>query len=292
MSATITTPEVHSRPYLIEAGELNQRLKDGQRTVILDIRFRPDRADGRPAYREGHIAGAAYVDLPLDLAGQPVGFSGRRPLPEISVLQRDARRWGINKGDTVVVYDDNRGLQAGRAWWVLRWAGISDVRLLNGGLTAWVAAGLPLTERIALPDAGNVELSAGHLRDISADEAASRPHSGVLLDARSRDQYDGNPGDFSDRETGHIPGAVSLPATEYLGADGRILPAETIRARLAHANAAGEKPIGIYCGGGVAGAFSTLVLASAGIDAELFVGSWSAWSSDPSRPVEKTSCAA
>ncbi len=278
--------------HLIEADELNRRLVEGRRTVLLDVRFRPDLPDGRPAYREGHIAGAVYVDLPLELAGTPVGFSGRRPLPPISYLQRDARRWGINNGDTVVVYDDNRGLQAGRAWWVLRWAGLADVRLLNGGLAAWKAAGLPLTERITLPDPGNVDLSAGNLRDISADEAAARPASGVLLDARSREQYDGNPGDFADRETGHIPGAVSLPATDYLGADGRILPAEAIRARLHIANATDQKNIGVYCGGGVAGAFSTLVLASAGIDVDLFVGSWSAWSSDPARPVEKTSRAA
>ena len=289
MSAPISDDLRHR--YLIEANELHERLKSRQRTIILDIRFRPDRPDGRPAYREGHIEGAVYVDLPLELAGTTNGFSGRRPLPLISDLQRDARRWGINNGDAVVVYDDNRGLQAGRAWWVLRWAGLTDVRLLNGGLDAWTAAGLALTERVPLPDPGNVELSGGHLPDLTADEAAKHPFSGALFDARSRDHYDGDPKNPFDRETGHIPGAQSLPATDYLAADGRIAPPETIRALLKRANPAG-KSIGVYCGGGVAGAFSTLVLASAGIDASLFVGSWSAWSSDPSRPVEKTSRAA
>jgi thiosulfate/3-mercaptopyruvate sulfurtransferase len=287
----MSAPDEVRHRHLIEANELNERLKNGQRTIILDIRFRPDRADGRPAYREGHIAGAVYVDLPLELAGTTQGFSGRRPLPLISDLQRDARRWGINKGDAVVVYDDNRGLQAGRAWWVLRWAGLTDVRLLNGGLAAWTGAGFPLTERVQLPDPGDVELSAGHLPDISADEAAKHPIAGVLFDARSRDHYDGDPKSPSDRETGHIPGAHSLPATEYLAADGRIASPETIRALLKRANPAG-KDVGVYCGGGVAGAFTTLVLASVGVDASLFVGSWSAWSSDPSRPVEKTSRAA
>jgi len=276
------------RRVLIEADELHQRLREGKRTILLDIRFRPDRPEGRPAYRAGHIADAVYVDLPTELAGASSGFSGRRPLPKISDLQRDVRRWGINTGDTVVVYDDNRGLQAGRAWWVLRWAGVSDVRLLNGGLAAWSAAGLPVTERVPLPDPGNVELSAGHLTQLDADGASAVPSSGVLLDARSRVQYDGNPADPADRETGHIPGAYSLPATEYLDADGRIAPAQAIRARLKAANVAADKPIGLYCGGGVAGAFSTLVLASVGFDAALFVGSWSAWSSDPRRPVERT----
>jgi thiosulfate/3-mercaptopyruvate sulfurtransferase len=279
------------RRYLIEADELHQRIGQGRRTVILDIRFRPDRPDGRPAYRAGHIPGAVYVDLPIELSGEPSGFSGRRPLPSISDLQRDARRWGINDGDAVVVYDDNRGLQAGRAWWVLRWAGIADVRLLNGGLDTWKAAGFPLTETIRLPDPGNIVLSAGHLSDIDADQAASRARVGVLLDARSREHYDGDPATPAERSVGHIPGALSLPATEYLAADGRIASPEVIKDRL-KTTTAGDKEIGVYCGGGVAGAFSALVLASIGINTDLFVGSWSAWSSDPSRPVETTSKAA
>lgn len=284
-----TNDDLRSR-HLIEADELHRRIESGQRTVILDIRFRPDRPDGKPAYREGHIDDADYVDLPTELAGKTVGFSGRRPLPNIADLQRDARRWGINNGDTVVVYDDNRGLQAGRAWWVLRWAGIEDVRLLNGGLAAWRAANLPLTERIPLPEFGNVVLSAGHLPDIDADTAAAAPASGVLIDARSREHYDG--ANASDREHGHIPGALSFPATDYLAADGRIASDDQIRARLKVANVVTDKPISVYCGGGVAGAFSTLALATVGIDAKLFVGSWSAWSSDPSRPVERTTRAA
>lgn len=289
---TTNTQDLRQR-HLIEADELSRRLQDGKRTVILDIRFRPDRPDGRPAYREGHIAGAVYVDLPTELAGTSAGFSGRRPLPAIGDLQRDVRRWGIDNDDAVVVYDDNRGLQAGRAWWVLRWAGLKDVRLLNGGLAAWTAAGLPLTDRITLPDLGKAALSAGHLPDIGADEAAERPATGVLIDARSRDHYDGKPGDLADRETGHIPGALNIPASDYLGADGRILPADAIKARLKQAvQGEGDKRIGLYCGGGVAGAFSTLVLATVGIGADLFVGSWSAWSSDPSRPVGRTSRAA
>ena len=108
------------------------------------------------------IAGAVDVSMPGEMAGPGGGTAGSRPWPAIADLQRDARRWGLRQGAAVVVYDHDRCLTAARAWWVLRWAGIADVRLLDGGLTAWQAAGLPIARQSPTPTPGDVTLTAGH----------------------------------------------------------------------------------------------------------------------------------
>ena len=253
--------------------------------TILDIRFRPDGKDERTRYRAGHIPGAVYVDLVNELAGEPVGFSGRRPLPAIRDLQRDARRWGIRAGSAVVVYDDNRGLQAGRAWFTLRWAGIASVRILEGGLEAWTAAGHATTTDVPLPDHGDVVLSGGHLPVIDANQAASLARSAILLDARGSDAYRGGPVTAGKALEGHIPGALSAPTTGNLSNDGAFASPDLLRARFAALGVDGSAPVAVYCGGGVAASHQIAALASIGIQAQLFPGSWSAWSSDPSRPV-------
>jgi thiosulfate/3-mercaptopyruvate sulfurtransferase len=200
-------------------------------------------------------------------------------------LQRDARRWGIRAGSAVVVYDDNRGLQAGRAWFTLRWAGVADVRILDGGLEAWIAAGHATTTDIPLPDYGDIVLSGGRLPVIDADQAAGLARSAILLDARGSDAYRGNPVTAGAPPQGHIPGAVSAPTTGNLSADGTLASPDDLRARFAALGVDGSVPVAVYCGGGVAASHQIAALASIGIEAKLFPGSWSAWSSDPSRPV-------
>lgn len=253
--------------------------------TILDIRFRPDRKDERARYRAGHIPGAVYLDLATELAGEPAGFSGRRPLPAVRDLQRDARRWGIRTGSAVVVYDDNRGLQAGRAWFTLRWAGISGVRILDGGLEAWIAAGHATTTDVPLPDTGDIVLSGGQLPVVDSDQAAGLARSAILLDARGSDAYRGGPAAVGKSPQGHIPGAISAPTTGNLSADGTFASSDDLRARFAALGVDGSAPVAVYCGGGVAASHQIAALASIGIPAQLFPGSWSAWSSDPARPV-------
>jgi thiosulfate/3-mercaptopyruvate sulfurtransferase len=270
---------------LITAEELAARIDGAERQIILDIRFNLQTPDGRPHYREGHIPGAVYADLPTELAGVQKGFSGRRPLPEIADLQRDARRWGINEGDTVIVYDDNFGQQAARAWWVLRWAGIADVRLLDGGLAAWKALGRPLSTEVPLPDYGNVALSAGNLPVLSADDAQDFAKSRILLDARDAKSYAGAASANGRSSEGHIPGAFSAPTSQNLDEAGRFKSADALRERFEKLGIKGSEEVGVYCGGGVSATHEIVSLASIGIPAALFPGSWSAWSSDPSRPV-------
>ena len=175
----------------------------------------------------------------------------------------------------MVVYDTVAGTKAGRAYWVLRWAGLADVRILDGGLDAWITAGLPVTTAASAPSPGSVTLTAGHLRELTADEAAEYAAAGRLFDARGADAY----------AAGHIPGAVSAPTRDNLDADGLLLDADTLRRRFADLGVDGSQPVGLYCGGGVAAAHEAAVLHTLGIDAALFVGSFSAWSADPSRPV-------
>src|SRR4051794_33253181 len=190
---------------------------------LLDVRWRLDRPDGRPDYVSGHIPGALYVDLDTQLARHGAPQDGRHSLPPVDQLRRDARSWGIDDGDTVVVYDDLKNLSAARAWWLRRYAGIADVRLLDGGLAAWKSAGLPLeTGEPAAPAPGSVTLEYGALPVLTIDEAADFPGHGVLLDARAGERYRGEVEPIDPR-AGHIPGAVSAPTTGNVDADGRFL---------------------------------------------------------------------
>jgi thiosulfate/3-mercaptopyruvate sulfurtransferase len=202
-------------------------------------------------------------------------------MPTPAVLQRALRRAGISAGSTIVVYDDWNGLSAARAWWLLRWAGLPDVRVLDGGLTAWTG---PLTREPAVPTEGDVVVRPGSLPVLTADQAAKLARSGILLDVRAGERYRGEVEPI-DPVAGHIPGAVNAPTTDNLAPDGRLLPPEALRARFAALGLDGSQPIGAYCGSGVTAAHELLALAVAGIDAVLYPGSWSEWVSDPARPV-------
>lgn len=278
--------------HLISAAQLAEAISTGEPPVVLDIRFRLNGPDGTQEYLDGHIPGAVYVDLPTELAGREKGFSGRRPLPEIHDLERDARRWGIRTGSRVVVYDNNSGQQAARAWWVLRWAGIADVRLLDGGYAAWEKAGLPITRDVPLPQRGDVSLSGGHLPILDADGAARLATTGILLDARDGASFRGAEPIPGSPAEGHIPGAISAPTAENLDAEtGLFASEERLRARFSQlgltAESAKDRGLGVYCGGGVTATHELLALATLGIEGALFPGSWSAWSADPARPVAR-----
>jgi len=221
------------------------------------------------------IGGAVDVDLPTELAGSGGGARGSRPLPAIADLQRNARRWGISQGGSVIVYDHDRLLQAARGWWLLRWAGIADVRLLDGGFAAWREMGLPVTQDAPLPNTGNVVLSSGHMPELDADGAAAMARAGVLLDSRVRPNYIG----------GHIAGAISAPAVDNLTEAGTFAEPETLRHLYEALGVDRTIPLGVYCGAGVSAAHGVAALASIGQSAAMFVGSWSAWSADLARPV-------
>ena len=257
---------------------------DGSRVRVLDVRWRLDAPDGRPAYLEGHIPGAVYVDLDRELAAHGAPTEGRHPLPSIDALTESARSWGISDGDTVVVYDDLKNMSSARAWWLLRYAGVADVRLLDGALSGWVAAGHPLESGAVEVARGDVTLSAGHLSTIDIDEAAAFPSSGSLLDARAGERYRGEVEPIDPR-AGHIPGALSVPTAGNVGDDGRFLAPDALRARFVDAGVNPDAPVAAYCGSGVTAAHEAVALTLAGFEPLLYPGSWSQWSNHPDRPV-------
>ncbi|WP_430788075.1 sulfurtransferase [Actinoplanes sp. G11-F43] len=266
---------------LVEADELRRLAAGARPPVLLDVRWALGDPHGAEHYRAGHLPGAVYVDLDTELAGPHEPGAGRHPLPSIADLQAAARRWGISGDSAVVVYDNSGGLAAGRAWWLLRWAGVIDVRILDGGLAAWKAAGYPQATGTAHPrPAGDVVLSPGHLPTLTADEVATLPTIGTLLDARAGERYRGEVEPIDPR-AGHIPGAISRPTGGNLTEGVPLFrPAAELRARFAGLPA----PVGVYCGSGVTAAHQIAALATLGIEAALYPGSWSAWSADPQRP--------
>jgi 3-mercaptopyruvate sulfurtransferase SseA len=235
---------------------------DRSRTVLLDVRWALGDDRGRERYLEGHLPGAVFVDLGTELADRPSAAAGRHPLPSVQRLQDVARRWGIREGDAVVAYDATGGLAAARAWWLLRWGGLADVRLLDGGLDAWRRAGGPVETGDVVPGPGDVTLAGGGMPVLSMDEAAVLPASGVLLDARAGERYRGEV-EPVDPRAGHVPGALSAPTTENLGPDGTFRPAAELAERFAALGAGSGTTVGVYCGSGVTAAHEVAALAVA-----------------------------
>jgi thiosulfate/3-mercaptopyruvate sulfurtransferase len=264
---------------LITVDELARLLDSRATVVMLDV---IDEQGGAPDDRP-KIPGALSVNLATDFSGKPTPAAGRRPLPDVSDLQAKARSWGIRSDSVVVVYDNSGGAQASRAWWTLRWAGLADVRVLDGGYGAWIETGRPSSNLVATHAAiaGDVVLTSGCMPTISAEEAAALAAQSRLLDARPRAAYLGDP---AKPGTGHIPGAIHAAAGDNI-ANGKFKPNDELRARFSSLGADGSKKIGVYCGSGNAAAHAVAAMCAVGLETALFVGSWSAWSADPSRPV-------
>ncbi|MDI5965935.1 sulfurtransferase [Streptantibioticus silvisoli] len=253
---------------------------DAFRPVLLDVRWQLGGPSGRPDYEAGHLPGARYVDLDTELAGRP-GRAGRHPLPDLDVFTTAMRRAGVCDDLPVVVYDGGQGWAAARAWWLLRWAGHRDVRVLDGGLPAWSG---PLETGDVAGRPGDFTARPGGMPLLSADEAAGLARTGVLLDARAAERYRGDV-EPVDRIGGHIPGAVSAPTAANTGPEGRLLPAAELAERFGRLGATEGVGAGVYCGSGVSAAHQVLAMAVAGRPAALYVGSWSEWSADPAREV-------
>ncbi|MCW2813905.1 MAG: sulfurtransferase [Nocardioides sp.] len=267
--------------HLVTAARLADLLAGGGgHVVVLDVRWRLGGPPGHATYLTGHVPGAVFVDLETELASHGEPTDGRHPLPSLADLQDAVRRWGVRAGSptsTVVAYDDNGGLAAARAWWLLRWAGLGDVRLLDGGLAAWTAAGGGLATDDVVPVPGDVVLTSGGLPVLDLDDVEAFAAAGTLLDARAGERFRGET-EPVDPKAGHVPGAVSAPTIDNLAPDGTFLPPEALRARFDALGVGDGSPVAAYCGSGVTAAHEVLALALAGHEAALYPGSWSQWS--------------
>ncbi|MBM3695217.1 MAG: sulfurtransferase [Actinobacteria bacterium] len=260
---------------LISAAQLTSRLGD-PRLRFADVRWyvgEPGR--NRAEYEAGHLPGAVYLDIDSDLT-RPSG-PGRHPLPpDRHGFARLLGERGLGDDHLIVAYDDAGGIYAARLWWMLRWIGHPGARLLDGGLQAWVAAGLPLSTAEARPEPAVMTVRPGPTREIDREGLRARLGKVVLLDARAPDRYTGEQHPV-DPIGGHLPTARSAPTDGNLGPDGCFLPADDL-ARRYRALGVGEGDTVASCGSGVTACHAIVAMVLAGLpEPLLYPGSWSDW---------------
>jgi thiosulfate/3-mercaptopyruvate sulfurtransferase len=272
----------------VEPAELAALLAGDDPPVALDVRWTLAGAD-HAGYLAGHVPTAVFADLDRDLAGPP-GVGGRHPLPDAAPLQRFWRSVGIDDDSTVVAYDDSDSSPAARAWWLLRWCGLTRVRVLDGGLAAWRAAGLPVrTGSESVQHPGAIEVRPGGMPTVGVEqvETLGRPRIrsssavaagslGVLLDARAAPRYRGEVEPI-DPVAGHIPGSVNLPHIALMGDDRRFRDSEAIAAAFRAAGVDADSTAAASCGSGVTACLLVLAGQLVGLDVALYPGSYSQW---------------
>lgn len=269
----------HPAPWhaLVRAEELLARPEENR--LYIDVRLGDPEIEFK-SYREAHVHGAVHAQIRDVFAAAPTASSGNLPLPDPETLLRTLSAWRVAADTEVIVYGPSPALAA-RAWWVLRWAGLAKVRLLDGGMKAWIAAGGPLAQGDAPACPVPAEyaarrplaLSAGCLKQASIDEVAASHPAMPCIDARDRVSY----------AAGHIPGALNLPAADLWTPSGRLRsPAALVRILEEAGVPAGAQAV-VYCGAGVLSALTFFAFAELGLHPRLYVGSWSEWARDPER---------
>ncbi len=260
--------------------------------LIVDCRFALDQPDkGRQDYQRGHIPGAIYADLNKDLSAPVIpGESGRHPLPEAAAWQATLEKWGMTPDTHVIAYDDAGCVYAARLWWMLKWIGHNQVTVMDGGWSAWIEAGYPVSDEIPEPETSQYPVKTDDSMVITAKELQSRLHTPdlVMLDARSEQRYRGEVEPI-DPVAGHIPGALCHPFTTNLDGSGRFKPVEKLRQGLTSTlprNLSEQACIVCYCGSGATACNNILAATLAGLPMpKLYAGSWSEWITDPNRPI-------
>ena len=277
-----------SHTTLISVQDLQALQATGTRVVLLDCGFDlADPAAGERAHAAGHLPGAIHVDLNHDLAGLRTGRNGRHPLPERGVFAARAGRWGIQPGLQVVCHDDQGGVYAARAWWLLRWLGHAEVAVLDGGRAAWVAAGGALhSHRVdVLTQPPYPAAAAAAMPTVDTATLQGQLGRTLLLDARAPERFRGEVEPL-DPVAGHIPGATNRFFKSNLAADGHFKLAPQLREEFLALGATVDTVH--QCGSGVTACHNLLAMAHAGLPAgALYPGSWSEWCSDPARPVAR-----
>lgn len=251
---------------------------------IADVRWSLAGPTGRERFESGHLPGAAFVDADAELSSPGEG-PGRHPVPTAAKVARVLGAAGIGDAHTMVAYDDAGGSIAARLWWLMRHFGHPDsCAVLDGGIDAWTDAGLPLSTEPPDHPAATWTPRTPLADMVGADDVvALLDDDAVVLDARAAERYRGETEPIDPR-AGHIPGAMSAPWSANLGADGRFLSPGDLRQRY-RSMGAGERATVAYCGSGLSATHDLLAMEIAGIrGGRLYEGSWSDWSSDPSRP--------
>jgi thiosulfate/3-mercaptopyruvate sulfurtransferase len=263
---------------------------DGEWAVV-DCRFDLQNEQwGHEQYVNAHIPGAVYASLNHDMAGPRTGSNGRHPLPSIEALSATLGRLGIARGAQVVAYDQDSGMCASRLWWLLRYAGHDAVAVLDGGWAKWLREGRPVRGGEETRSPAAFVAAPRPEMHVSVDEVHA--HLGdpatLLVDARAPERYEGQHEPI-DRVPGHIPGAVNRYYRSNAGEDFTLLPPHELREHFLEVLGSHDPSRAVmYCGSGVTACQNLLAMTHAGLPgSRLFAGSWSEWSADPARPVEK-----
>ena len=274
---------------LIDAHDLAAAMRERD-VLVVDCRFDlTDPCGAESAYAKAHIPGAVYADLNRDLSDLSKAGRGRHPLPDAAAFSAVLGRWGWTPGTPVVAYDEANGaLAAARLWWMLRLIGERDVAVLDGGLAAWKAAGLPLGAEAARPIPTKVTVEFDPSQVVYSEAMRQMLHSPqvVLVDARAAPRFRGEIEPL-DAVAGHVPGARNRPFSDNLAADGRFKPVSTLRAEFdALLSARGSADVVHMCGSGVTACHNLLAMEHAGLTgSRIYAPSWSGWIADPERPI-------
>jgi thiosulfate/3-mercaptopyruvate sulfurtransferase len=275
---------------LVDTADVAAHLDDAN-VVIVDCRYKlSDESWGANQYLASHVPGAVYAHLDSDLSGKTTGRNGRHPLPSAEMLARTFGRLGISNRSQIIAYDQDDGTFASRLWWLAKWIGHDAVAVLNGGFAKWLAEGRPTRSG---QEAREPAMFRGALRQamaVDVDEVARESRRGgvLLVDARAPERYRGELEPI-DRVAGHIPGAVNHHFKRNLEGGGRFRSSRELREQfLDTLGGAPPEQVICYCGSGVTACHNLLALEHAGLHgARLYAGSWSEWTSDPERPVER-----
>jgi thiosulfate/3-mercaptopyruvate sulfurtransferase len=275
-------------PILVSTEALQEHLGDPG-WVVFDTRHDlGDVEKGRRAYGDAHIPGAHFLHIDEDLSGAKTGTNGRHPLPDLAAFAAKVERAGVTPATQVVVYDDLGGNFAVRLWWMLRWLGHERVALLDGGYPLWTKEGRPVTNKLPAERRGDFK-PRPHLGDVVDTPFVERfreDPSIKLIDARAPERYAGLKEPI-DPVPGHIPGAVNRFWQKNLNPDGRFkAPAQLKREFEDFLGAAQPQHAVHMCGSGVTACHNIFAMELAGLPSgRLYVGSWSEWCADRSRPM-------
>lgn len=280
-------PKLTPMSITITPQELLDRVRTSKKTTIIDSVWEPGEGASFHRYREGHIPDSMFCDAAASLAGVPSSQEGRNPLPDEQQLGKLFRNVGIHTDRQVVVYDGYKGLMAARAWWILTWAGVPNVRILDGGMPAWEREGLPVVGGPGnLPISGNMRPNLGRLPTSTIEDVRAHvEQGGVLVDCREVNRFAGRK-EKLDLKAGHIPGAANIPSFDLLDDQHKFKSPVEIREIFAQHNITSGEGVIIYSGSGLHSAQMIAAMHHAGLEgASLFVGGWSMWAADRTNPV-------
>lgn len=261
-----------------------------QAWVIFDCRF--DLADvtkGYQLYKEGHIPAAQFMDLEQDLSSPVTATTGRHPLPDLEQLKEKLGRAGVTAKTQVIAYDDCGGAMAARLWWLLRYIGHEAVAVLEGGYPAWVQQCGEVTTNVLLPVKATYEENSvgnnGGMSVMRSETLQCQLATVQLVDARATPRFKGEVEPI-DSVAGHIPGALNRPFQDNLTVSGVFKPVEQLSEEWSSLIKT-DQPVVHMCGSGVTACHNILAMAHAGLNnSVLYVGSWSEWIQDKTRPIE------